>query len=125
MSLANWQLLMYKDSISFYREVLDSVTGDSLGYRLYSGPYPCNFQRTPNYDKHSSPAGASKEDNIFTADGARMQFDADFDALDMAHVTSRLGDTAWESVKGAPQRRQLLSYCTCYLVPSQAPTVIP
>jgi hypothetical protein len=123
MALAGWQKAMYKDSVTFYKPVLDAH-GNTTGYTVRSGPYPCNYQRTPNFDVHSSDAGSSKEDNIFTANGCRLQYDAVFDALDLALITSRLFDSQWMSIKGAVQQRQLLAYATFYGVPTNAPVIV-
>lgn len=97
------------------------MTGDSLGYRLVIGPLAGQYFRTPNYDTHSSDAGQSKEDNIFTSNKFKTQYGVDIQSTDLMLVTPRAGSSDWMSVKGAPKNRAILGYCEVYLIPPGCP----
>jgi hypothetical protein len=124
MALATWQISMYLDSVAIYREKLDPTTGDSLGYKQVSTGNACHFHGTPNFDTHSSAAGQSKEDNIFTANMIEVDIDVDVQSMDMAYVTLRTGLSFWQVVQGAPQIRTVLPRQKFYGVPVVPPVVV-
>jgi len=129
MALSGWQgsglaAQMYGNTVTFYRPVKDA-NKNPIGVTYRSGPYQCNWQESSYFYTHTSPAGDTKMEDIFQANVLRLQYDADFKAGDYLSGTTRLGITFSGFVDGEPQRRQLLGYSTCKVVPIILPDIIP
>lgn len=114
----------YRDTYSNYREVYDPVTQDSIGYAIVAGPLPFNWDRTPNYDVHSSYAGDTKENNIFTSNNANCRYLDDLQAEDYVTVVDFRRVADWGIVNGEPNEDSMTNRKYAYVVPTNKPVII-
>ena len=125
--------ILYKDLMTVYRMQVDA-TGNPLGYAVVqmsatdSTPLrnvPCNFHRTHNFDWRMAPVGMTKRVNIDTSDRLTFQYGIPMQASDLVYITSRVGDSEWRIIQGAPEKGLLILHSFAYAVPTPAGTILP
>jgi hypothetical protein len=122
-----WQAFSWEDGCLVYREVTDPTNNNnSLGYQLIPGPgvgglIQCKAFITPYFDILPSPAGQSKQDDIFQANRLEMVYTSNIQDQDLVHVLPLAGPAQWFSVNGAPQVRERLGYAKVRIVPPACP----
>ena len=131
--LKPWERILYKDFMTIYRMQVDA-TGNPLGYAVVqmsvtdSTPLrnvPCNFHRTHNFDWRMAPIGMTKRVNMETSDRLIFQYAIPMQASDLVYITSRVGDSEWRMIQGAPERGVLIPHAFVYAVPTPAGTILP
>lgn len=121
-AIRRYELKVWLDRMDIYRQVYGK-DGNSLGFLLIAEGLPCYVKRTPNYDTRNSPAGMSKENNIYTANDIGSHYDDDVRSLDAAFVTTRMDDSEWQKVEGAPRKMLDVPRIEFYGVPMKAPKI--
>ena len=120
----DWQAEVFLDTVLIYSPVRDADK-NPIGVKLKAGPYPCDWQESPYFDMHQSPAGTTKQEDIFQANVLRMPYDVDVAPADYVSGTTAAGLTFTGFVDGELQNRQRLGYSTCKIVPIILPDIIP
>ena len=115
----------YLDSMDIYRndERDTDAQGNIQGVRLVISSVACNKHDTDNSDVVKSPAGQSKDSNIFTMDKVSLAVSVDLRSEDLVYITTRDGRSEWFNVHGAPKHRTLLGYQRAYLTTTTKPKV--
>lgn len=124
-----WQKVVFTDTLETFR--IDQRDRDAQGdyavalvRRVAGFPIPCKWHATDNYDEDSSPAGQSKQNNIFTSDKCKCAFSADVRAEDYVRITLGLdGKQFWFTVAALPKQREILAYQHFFMTATPAPTV--
>lgn len=129
------EAILYKDSMTVYRQVNDQATGNPLGYKLAPvsssdatplQDVPCNFHATPNFDEpRPAQVGMAKRVNILTSNKITCQYEVLVESLDVILLTDRHGSQQWQAVDGDVKRPVLIKHGYFYGVPTQAPVILP
>lgn len=128
MALSDWMVgALWLDLVYAYR--IDERDRDSRGnvpslrpVRSVQGQLGKKHD-TDNYDAHSSPAGQSKQNNIFTSDKLEVPLGVDLRAQDVLKIVRSDGAVQWFKVAGAPKSRTILGYVKVYLTITPEPAV--